>query len=347
MFRKDVAATVAVTGAVATFAYLNAGAVQTNNFLATPFTEAEREFINFIAEHKRSYGTKEEYQFRLEQFAKKYEIVKEHNADSTQTFTLAMNMFSDLTDAEYKMRLGYKKQAKETLNIDTSLDNSSISYVDWVDNGSVTPVKDQGSCGSCWSFSTTGALEGNLHINTGKLIPLSEQQLVDCNYGILENLGCNGGLMDKAFKYVKENGLTTESQYPYQAKHNNSCGVKSNQWVMSITGYTDVKPSSESSFLKALSTKGPVSVAIEADQLKFQLYSGGVFTENCGENLDHGVLAVGYGHESGQDYIKIKNSWSADWGENGYIKFELTGENSNGKCGVYLSASYPTGAYLL
>lgn len=152
--------------------------------------------------------------------------------------------------------------------------------------------------------------------------------------------------MDKAFKYVKSGGITTESKYPYEAKHNNSCKSSASDNVMTITGYTDVPASSESSFLKALN-KGPVSVAIEADQLKFQLYSGGVFTDKCGENLDHGVLAVGYGHESGQDYIKIKNSWSADWGEDGYIKFELTGENSNGKCGVYLSASYPTGAKLL
>merc|ERR1711953_1529031 len=162
--------------------------------------------------------------------------------------------------------------------------------------------KNQGQCGSCWAFSTTGGTEGQWAIATGNLQSLSEQQLVDCSKA---NSGCNGGLMDSAFSY------------PYTAR-DGSCKSSFTTAIPQgdVTGYTDVR--SESGLLDAVATVGPISVAIEADQSFFQYYSSGVLTGSCGTNLDHGVLAVGYGSESGTDYWKVKNSWGASWGMNGY-----------------------------
>lgn len=223
------------------------------------------------------------------------------------------------------------------------------SSVDWTLNGAVTPVKDQGQCGSCWSFSTTGALEGAYAIKNGKLLSFSEQQLVDCdtlgNGG--KDHGCNGGLMDYAFTWIgKNNGLCLESDYPYVSgttKTAGSCAKTcKNVAGTDITKYVDVESGSDSAFMAALAQQ-PVSVAIEADQREFQLYKSGILTSKCGTNLDHGVLAVGYGTEGGVDYYKIKNSWSTTWGDKGYIRIGRGSQynNGDGQCGVLLEASYP------
>ncbi|RYG50181.1 hypothetical protein EON67_05740, partial [archaeon] len=211
---------------------------------------------------------------------------------------------------------------------------------DWVAKGAVTPVKNQGDCGSCWSFSTTGSVEGAHFIATGKLVSLSEQQLVDCS-GAEGNNGCNGGLMDYAFEYIiKNKGICSEESYPYTGT-DGKC--KKCTAVATITGYKDVPTNSETSLVAAIAER-PVSVAIEADQSSFQFYSGGVLTAACGTSLDHGVLAVGYGTLSGNDYYKVKNSWGPDWGMSGYV---LLGRGSkfngnSGQCGIQSQPSYPT-----
>ena len=236
------------------------------------------------------------------------------------------------------------------LDSDTLLVEALPDSVDWVSKGAVTPVKNQGQCGSCWSFSTTGSLEGAFYLKTGTLDSFSEQQLVDCdnrkNGG--KDMGCNGGLMDNAFSWIEKNkGLCTEDSYPYESgttttagSCQTSCDVVSGS---DITSFTDVTPKSDEAMMTALSQQ-PVSIAIEADQKDFQLYKSGVFTGSCGTNLDHGVLAVGYGtSEDGTDFYKVKNSWGTTWGDVGYILLGR-GDDFNkgsGQCGMLLQASYP------
>jgi cathepsin L len=215
------------------------------------------------------------------------------------------------------------------------------SSVDWRAQGAVTPVKNQGQCGSCWSFSATGSMEGAHQIKTGNLVSLSEQQLIDCSTA-QGNQGCNGGLMDQAFQYViSAGGITAEAQYPYTATGPNTCQTNVTS-VASISSFVDVTPGSESALMTAVNL-GPVSVAIEADQQCFQFYSGGILSDpSCGMQLDHGVLVVGYGTDSTapagkQDYWIVKNSWGASWGESGYIRL-VRGSN---ECGIAQEPSYP------
>merc|ERR1719169_273073 len=212
--------------------------------------------------------------------------------------------------------------------------------IDWSKKGAVTPIKNQGQCGSCWSFSTTGSLEGAWEIATGKLVSLSEQQFVDCSKSF-GNMGCNGGLMDNAFKYAEQNALCTEESYPYKAKAGTCAASSCTVGIPKggVTGFKDVAKGDLQALEEAVAQQ-PVSIAIEADQRIFQMYHSGVLSGTCGTKLDHGVLAVGYGTLSGTDYWKVKNSWGASWGAEGYILLEK-GKNSAGECGIKMQPSYP------
>jgi cathepsin L len=205
--------------------------------------------------------------------------------------------------------------------------------LDWRNSNAVTDVKDQGTCGACWSFSATGSIEGAWAIAKGTLVSLSEQQLIDCSTA-QGNQGCNGGLMDDAFTYVEANGIGSEDSYPYTATGPNTC--QSVTTVATISSFVDVTPLNEADLLSAVNI-GPVSIAIEADQPVFQYYSSGVLDSSaCGTTLDHGVLIVGYG-TSTEDYWIVKNSWGSSWGQSGYV---YLARNKN-TCGLAQDPSYP------
>jgi C1A family cysteine protease len=259
---------------------------------------------------------------------------------------MAVNKFADMTAEEFKALYasGLRAQEKRSKNVNLSLLHAKANptFVDWEAKGAVTPIKNQQQCGSCWAFSTTGSVEGISFISTGTLPSLSEQQLVDCS-GAEGNQGCNGGLMDYGFQYIIDNkGITTEAAYPYTAT-DGTCVAAGKPVAATITGFKDVPVNSETALETAI-VQQPVSVAVEADQDVFQFYSGGVMDSTCGTQLDHGVLAVGYGTDSttSKDYYKVKNSWGADWGMKGYILLARGAKfNPSGQCGIQMMASYP------
>jgi len=303
----------------------------------------EEKFVNWMKEHNIEVGNGQLFTHFLENFINNDKIIEEHN-NQNLSYTLGHNQFSHMDVNEWReaMRLGLgypTAPASDSVHSAPSDVSTLSSSVDWRQSGAVTAVKDQGQCGSCWSFSATGAMEGANKIKTGKLVSLSEQHFVDCdNNG---DHGCNGGLMDNAFAWAKSNGgVCSESDYSYNAKkgdcQDKTCGTHYAQ----PSSYTDVQKNSESALMSALE-KQPVSVAIEADQSTFQLYKSGVLTAACGTNLDHGVLAVGYGTDNGVNYWTVKNSWGPNWGEGGYIRLSRDVSQRQGQCGILSSASYP------
>lgn len=260
------------------------------------------------------------------------------NADPNVTHTVAINEFSTWTPTERKTLTGYKKINDGFVlekNVEILDESNLADTVDWRTKGAVTPVKNQGQCGSCWAFSSTGSMEGAHFLKTGKLLSLSEQQLVDCSW---LNLGCNGGMQDRAFFYAKYHPLETESDYPYIAKSHGlfGCQATKSKGVVTAESYKDVSTMNVKQ-LKAALNQQPVSISIEADRTVFQQYKSGVITgSSCGTSLDHAVLAVGYGSENGQDYFLVKNSWGAAWGDKGYVKL-----GSNNVCGLLQEPTYP------
>ncbi|XP_065897871.1 procathepsin L-like [Dysidea avara] len=274
-----------------------------------------------------------------------WRFVQQHNSEG-HSFEVEMNEYADLTSEEFaKLFLSKINMANSTRGGEESPftgKEALPSEVDWRQKGVVTPVKNQGQCGSCWSFSATGSLEGQHALKTGKLVSLSEQNLMDCSEREGDH-SCEGGLMDNAFRYViKNHGIDTEECYPYRAHDERRCEYKESCRAATCTGYVDVHRDNEDALQTAVANIGPISVAIDASHSSFQLYKRGVYDEmRCSsKKLDHGVLAVGYGEYESQAYWLVKNSWGERWGMEGYV---MMSRNKDNQCGIATQASYPTG----
>lgn len=297
-------------------------------------TSLRSEFEQFVLDQQRNYGGAEEWEMRFEVFKTNVLHYRKENTKN-HSYIFGINRFTDRTPTEFasmqKLKVmpweerassnGYLGDYKAIEGLATP------TAIDWVSQGAVTPVKDQGGCGSCWAFSTTGALEGAWQVATGRLISLSEQQLVDCFHG---SDGCGGGFAPDAIPWEEDRDVCTELSYPYTAQ-DGSCqssgcsagiprhGVIGVQWVQK----------NDNALMQAVAGR-PISVAVDANP--WQGYNSGVFTGCDSDNLNHGVLLVGYG----RDYWKIKNSWGTGWGEAGYIRLERSGD----PCGILDQAVY-------
>ncbi|XP_050158736.1 low-temperature-induced cysteine proteinase [Malus sylvestris] len=310
-----------------------------------PQTAASELFEAWCKQYGKSYPSPQEKLRRLSVFEGNLNFVTRHNEMGNSSYTLSLNAFSDLSHSEFKAsRLGFSPSfiglKREPDRKPGLLARDVPSSIDWRKEGAVTKVKDQGSCGACWAFSTTGAIEGINKIVTGSLLSLSEQELIDCDR-VYPNSGCSGGLMDDAFEFVIENnGVDTEDDYPYKGSDGTCNKKKLKRHAVTIDDYTDVPPNDEEQLLQAVANQ-PVSVGICGSDIAFQLYSKGIFTGPCSNSLDHAVLIVGYGSENGVDYWIVKNSWGKGWGMNGYIHMLRDHSNSQGVCGINSLASYP------
>ncbi|CAH0545779.1 unnamed protein product [Brassicogethes aeneus] len=298
--------------------------------------DTQEQWKNFKQTHQKSYRSLIEERLRYQIFSDNLENIEKHNAKFEQgliTYKQGVNQFADWTEEEFIafLKLNGPAQKAKSVEVFESIQDAPLTQ-DWRSSGAVTPIKDQGSCVSSWSFSATGALEGQNKMKIGRLVSLSEQNLIDCS-GSYGNEGCNGGSMTSAFEYVQDHGIMAEARYKYEEVQK-KCRYDESQVVVKSSGYVNIKENSETDLINAVGTVGPISVAVHATP-NLQFYQSGLFNETLcpKDDLNLGLLAVGYG----TDNIVLKGSWGEYWGENGFARF-VRGDNL---CGIASMASYP------
>ncbi|KAK8754236.1 hypothetical protein OTU49_015088 [Cherax quadricarinatus] len=290
----------------------------------------------FKAQHGRHYLDVREERYRQCVFEKNQQFINDFNEKFERgevTYSLKMNQFGDMTNEEFNAMKGSRRTPRYVLSMKEREDSPQAAEVDWREAGAVNPVIDQGQLGASWTFSATGALEGQHFTKTGNLLKLSEQQLLDCMDDYF-------GSVINAFIYVEVNGgINTADTYP-NGPSDGTCRYDDTEIGATCNGYVLIESGSESALHTAIRDVGPISVGIDASQLSFQFYSSGVYYESaCSSDLiDHDMLNVGYGTENGQDYWIVKNSWGTGWGESGYIRMARNRDNN---CGIASDASYP------
>jgi len=306
--------------------------------------EVEEEYRQFVTKFQREFQSLTEIEDRLAIFKTNVDYISQFNSEE-HSFKLGVNHFADMSEIEFRNMVIPKiprppNNGAAYIHPEPTTTESLPPYVNWRLKNAVTQVKDQGCCGSCWTFGTTGSLEGAWSIKYNSLISLSEQQIVDCSWPF-QVQGCGGGYAANAFEFIMSNGgIATEHSYPYLMQ-DGYCHQDTSSGV-TVTGYVNVTAFSESALQDAVAGAGPVAVAIDAAHPSFRFYTSGVYyNPRCKsgiDDLDHEVLAVGYGKENGQDYWLVKNSWSIFWGDEGYIKMA---RNRNNNCGIASDANYP------
>ncbi|XP_029431178.1 pro-cathepsin H [Rhinatrema bivittatum] len=305
-----------------------------------PTAQEQLHFKAWMLQNNKKYSL-EEYYHRLQIFVKNKRKMEQHNTGNS-SFQMGLNQFSDLSFTEFKKRYLWHEPQNCSATKGNFFKNSGPSpdFVDWRKKGNyVTPVKNQGPCGSCWTFSTTGCLESAVAIATGQLLLLSEQQLIDCAQAF-NNHGCSGGLPSQAFEYIKYNkGIMSESSYPYTAE-NGTCHFQPDKAVAAIKDVVNITIYDEHSMEEAVAAHNPISFAFEVTE-DFMSYRSGIYTNpkchTTPDKVNHAVLAVGYAQENGKPYWIVKNSWGIEWGMDGYFYIER-GRNM---CGLAACASYP------
>jgi len=302
-------------------------------------SEYQDTFSTWMRSYNKSYSS-DEFQTRYSIFKNNLDFINTHNASPTKTFEVGLNAFADLTGAEFSRNF---KGLKPKIYTPGPAVKGSLALPvswDWTSQGAVTPVRNQGQCGSCWAISAVSALESACYIAKHKLVALSAQNLMDCSYSE-GNEGCNGGLMDSAYEYViKNKGIDTAESYPYTGMSSTQClYTVAHDGPCQYIGYKDVSSGSEADLQTAVYMQ-PVAVAIDASHSSFQFYTSGVYYEpSCSpSNIDHSLLVVGWGTLGTTDYWITENSWGVSWGLNGYIWMS---RNKNNNCGIATEASYP------
>lgn len=304
----------------------------------------KEDFENYKLKYDKNYNSSEEG-YRFEQYCNNLDYINNFNEKPHNSIVLGMNQFGDLSNNEFRTlnNLVRTSRPKSVNNVKNLTPKSVPESLDWRDMGMVTPVKDQGTCGSCWAFSAIAALESSsaIHGKEHKLHNFSEQELVDCS-GDYGNMGCGGGFMDNAFKYLMKYGAEGEKSYPYNGT-DGSCNYSKSEVIVNVSRFIDVPKNNEEQLMYAV-VGNPVSVGIDAGDPSFQFYKSGIYNiSDCGNELDHGVTVVGYGKDIiyKLDYWIVKNSWNSDWGYDGYIYMRRNHEDAEGMCGIAMDPSYP------